>query len=156
MLCHQLGIPRAFARGAQAGVLITRGTDRGHHLIEGSDELRISVPDQELEATALVFELGGEVTSLPRDSRAHWMRADAGEEHLEALKVDKENVRARWSRSSTIFLSNPVLAPFKVRSDPPELRAVRIIQRRLRITACGWLSTLLFPLDPLKSSIRCP
>jgi hypothetical protein len=54
------------------------GADRPHHLVEGTDELSVPVPDEEPHGPALVLQCDCEVTSLLGDPSPDWVSGHAG------------------------------------------------------------------------------
>ena len=66
------------------------GANRGQHLIEGPDELGISISDQELDDAPLVLERHRGVSRLLGDPAADPMLGDASQEDLAAFQVDEE------------------------------------------------------------------
>ena len=72
------------------GCFDNAGADRPHHLVEGPDELGVTVADQEPDGSALVLEGGRQVTGLLGDPGSDWVGRHASQEHLPALQVDEE------------------------------------------------------------------
>ena len=66
------------------------GADRPHHLVEGTDELGVTVADQEPDGSALVLEGDYQVPGLLGDPGPDRVSRHAGQEHLPALEVDEE------------------------------------------------------------------
>jgi hypothetical protein len=64
--------------------------DRGHHVVEGSHELGVTIPDEEPNDVVLVLESCGEVACLLGDPAPGRMCSHAGEEHLASVEVDEE------------------------------------------------------------------
>src|ERR1017187_7455252 len=64
--------------------------DRRHDFIQGTDELRVPVADQEPDEAAFVRERHHEVACLLGDPGSDRMLGDACQEDLAALKIDEE------------------------------------------------------------------
>ena len=65
-------------------------TERGHHLVERSDELGVTIPDEEPNDVVLVLERDGEVARHLGDPAPDRVRSHASQEHLATLEVDEE------------------------------------------------------------------
>jgi hypothetical protein len=65
-------------------------TDRGHHFVEGTDELRVAIANQELDGATLVLEHGCEVARLLGDPAPDRVLGHTSEEDLAALEIDEE------------------------------------------------------------------
>src|ERR1039457_2955474 len=83
-LCERVGTRRA------ERCLDHPSANRGDHLIEGPDELRVAVADQELDYSAFVLERHCKIASLLGDPAADRVLGDTGQEDLAALEIDKE------------------------------------------------------------------
>jgi hypothetical protein len=66
------------------------GADRLQHLVEGTDELRIEVPDQEPYGPALVFQGDRQVTGLMGDPGPDRASRYPGQDDLASFEVDEE------------------------------------------------------------------
>ena len=64
--------------------------DRGHDFIEGPDEFRVPVPDQELDRAPFVLERHREIARLLSDPRSDRMLGDPSQEDLAAFEVDEK------------------------------------------------------------------
>ena len=64
--------------------------DGSKHLVEGPDELGISVADQELDDAAFVLECHCEIARLLGDPAPDRMRGDTGEEDLASFEIEKK------------------------------------------------------------------
>jgi hypothetical protein len=64
--------------------------DRPHHLVEGPDELRVTITNEETDSSALVLEGRCHVAGLLTDPGPDRMGRHPGQEDLPSIEVDKE------------------------------------------------------------------
>ena len=70
--------------------LYDSGANRSQHFVEGIDELRVAIADQEIDATMLVLETRCEIARLLGDPSPDRMLRHASEEDFAAFEIDKE------------------------------------------------------------------
>ena len=88
--CAHKALGERVRAGRPHGCLDNPGVDRPHHLVEGPDELGVTVTDEEPDGSALVLQGDGQVTGLLGDPGPDRVGGHAGQEDLAPLEVDEE------------------------------------------------------------------